>query len=276
MAVVNVNSWTEFLEAAAVSGDTVVCPENAVWDLAELEPEGHNAKIVIRANVDGKGTQIKNLVIESGLTSTNDAAFEFRGTSSSSKIEINDLHFLNGNVIGGTSGGFAIAQYTDLVKCTFSSMVHGTNYGFYYGSGKTLYRCALNLEFATANGFTFIGDGAEVEFLNAKISGSNVQGCILNASTGGTAGKIKNSYIILDTPQATTLTCNNAEWSVVRCNGANITSLASFTKANFCLGVDSDFPNVTTVGNGIKLVSENDLRDAAYLQSIGFPIGVDG
>ena len=62
----------------------------------------------------------------------------------------------------------------------------------------------------------------------------------------------------------------------MRCNGANITDLSSFTKANFCLGVDSDFPNVTTVGNGIKLVSENDLRDAAYLQSIGFPIGMDG
>ena len=272
MATVEVTSWSEFLTAAVVSGDTVVCPENAVWDLAELEPEGHTGQIQIRASVQGRGTQIKNLVIQSGI-GTNNASIDIRGASSSAISEVTDLHFINCDVVGGTNGGFCNTNNTYLEACTFSAMVHGTNYGFYYGGHRTLYRCAVNLEFATASGFTMFGDNCTVEYLNAKISGSRIQACQINNTTGNTAATIKNSYFILDTPQATTLTCNNTEWSVVRCNGANITSLASFTKANFCLGVSTDFPNVTTVGSGIVLVGENDLRDAGYLQSIGFPIG---
>jgi hypothetical protein len=272
MATVQVNSWAEFLEAVSVSGDTVVCPENAVWDLAELEPEGHDGQIAIRASVDGRGTEIRNLVIQH-LESARHSTFDIRGESSTNRSEVHDIHFLNCDVEGGGTGGFATLDCANLEACTFSAMVHSASNIFYYGNFKRLYRCAINLEMSTAGGVMLIGDNAEIEYLNAKISGSSIQNCILNNSS---SGSIRNSYIILDAPRTTALTCRNAEWSVVRCNGANVTSLASFTANNFCLCVDSDFPNVTTVGNGIKLVSENNLRDAGYLQSIGFPIGVDG
>ena len=261
MAVVNVNSWTEFLEAAAVSGDTVVCPENAVWDLADIEPEGHYGGIIIRANVNGNGTQIKNLVIENGITDS-DYPFNIQGTASNDRITITDLHFLNCNVVCAQSRGFCLLQYADLVCCTFSAMMHGSGQIFLMGASKSLYRCALNLEITADTSVSLGGSSTTFEYLNAKISGSRVRGINLTG-TYYNIPLIKNSYLIFDTPQVTSITGYNTDWSVIRCNAANVTTLASFNRPNFCLGVTSDFPNVTTVGAG-------------YLQSIGFPIGADG
>ena len=90
----------------------------------------------------------------------------------------------------------------------------------------------------------------------------------------------ENCYVILDTPQTTSINARKFITSVLRCNAANVTSLAYVNDIGgaqkFSLLVSSDFPNVTTVSNGVYLVTENNLRDAAYLQSIGFPIGADG
>ena len=94
MATVDVTSWSEFLEAAAVSGDTVNCPEYAEWDLAAIEPGGHTGSITINATINGNGTKIKNLVIEHGVDQYG-ATFNIGGTT------INDLHILNANLVGG-------------------------------------------------------------------------------------------------------------------------------------------------------------------------------
>ena len=265
MATVNVTSWSEFLEAAAVSGDTVNCPEYAEWDLAEIEPEGHNGSITINANINGNGTKIKNLVIERGVGAYSSTFVV--GTST-----INDLHILNANVVGGGNGFFSGDSIT-MNGCTVSALVHDTGDIFFFGNSRTLYRCAFNIELANATALRFIGSLASAQYCNAKFSGSRVTEIIFTG-TSYPYGSIENCYFVFDTPAVQNITANNVSWSVIRCTGSNVLSLSGFMQQHFCLGVTTDFPNASTIGNGIILVSESQLRDAAYLQSIGFPIGV--
>ena len=265
MATVDVTSWSEFLEAAAVSGDTVNCPEYAEWDLAAIEPGGHTGSITINATINGNGTKIKNLVIEHGVDQYG-ATFNIGGTT------INDLHILNANLVGGGNGLFS-GNYI-MNGCTISAIVHDTGYLFYFGNYKRLYRCAFNIEIANATAVNFVGSNTNASYCNVKIAGSRVTNVLLSDTSSYPYGEIENSYFILDTPSVQTLTARKTSWSVIRCTGSNVTSLDSFSHEHFCLGVTTDFPNASTIGSGIILVSESQLRDAAYLQSIGFPIGV--
>ena len=60
MATVNVSTLDEFLAAITVSGDTVVCPENAEWNYGDRDPI--SSVIEIRcAEINGNGTAIIGL-----------------------------------------------------------------------------------------------------------------------------------------------------------------------------------------------------------------------
>ena len=66
MATVYVNSWSEFVSAIGVSGNTVVLPENAEWDMGEILPYGLSSNINIACkSINGRGTRIKNLNLNS-------------------------------------------------------------------------------------------------------------------------------------------------------------------------------------------------------------------
>lgn len=58
MATVNVTSWAEFISAVGVSGDTVVCPDGAEWDLSDTETITSPIEIYC-AEIQGNGTTIK-------------------------------------------------------------------------------------------------------------------------------------------------------------------------------------------------------------------------
>lgn len=268
MATVSVTTWTEFLEAIAVSGDTVECPENAVWDMAELEPEGHTGVITCNAAINGHGTQIKNIVM---LDSPSSARFQFND-------DVTDLHIINA-VLDCSSVYFQAANYKTLQMCTFSGMLRGNGNAF--GSNAYFYRCAANLEWATATSATIFARNCNAKFCNFKVSGSRITSMSLYVyNSSDQLSGYENCYVILDTPQTTSINARKFTTSVLRCNAANVTSLTYVNNIggaqNFSLLVSSDFPNVQTVSDGVYLVTENNLRDAAYLQSIGFPIGADG
>ena len=59
---VHVESWDEFLQAIQVSGNDVHCPNDAVWDMNEIAPDGIIGTIRFDcANVYGHNCTIKNL-----------------------------------------------------------------------------------------------------------------------------------------------------------------------------------------------------------------------
>ena len=69
MADVYVNSWTEFVSAVAVSGDTVYLPEEAEWDMEEILPWGTQTALTFACTeINGRGTTIKNLHLNQAIT----------------------------------------------------------------------------------------------------------------------------------------------------------------------------------------------------------------
>lgn len=272
---IEVTSWSEFLEAASGDDPTVEinCPENAEWDIGEIEPEGHIGRINICGVVNGRGTKIKNLVIDS-----NGGAYVLymRGT-------IYDLHFID-NVWKCLSGVILIDySNTSVQLCTFSASIQTTTrqIGLFgqsnIGRNDTalVYRCACNLEASLATGITVFGGNIVGQYNNMKFSGSGVTALTLNTINGTLEkGKSEYSYIILDMPAITSLSMSKFNSSLLRCTGSNVTDLRYVGGDYVSVACSSDFPNASQVAQTLALCTESQLHDAVYLQSIGFPIGV--
>lgn len=270
---IEVTSWAELLEAASGDDPTVEinCPENAVWDLAEIEPEGRTGAIKLCGVINGRGTKIKNLVIDAGSTGY---VFYVHGTTY-------DINFIDG--VWKTSGYLLFHLHgtdTSVQLCTFSASVQrngGQMYVFqlYNGSNSLVYRCAFNFEFATITRVVMFDTNVAGQYNNIKLSGSRITSVGLNSWTASQRnGKSEYSYVLLDTPAIATLSCLMFQSSLLRCTGANVTSLQNVSGNYVSVGCASDFPNASQVTQNFILCTESQLHDAAYLQSIGFPIGV--
>lgn len=266
---IEVTSWSEFLEAAGGNDPTleINLPENAEWDLGEIEPEGHTGAIKLCGVINGRGTKIKNLVVDAGSAGY---VFYMQGT-------IYDLHFLDG--VWKTSSSICIRLYgedSSVQLCTFSASVQRAGGHMYiFDRPGLVYRCAFNLELALITGVTMFGGNTIGQYNNIKISGSRVTTVILNLVNGTVRlGKSEYSYIILDTPAVTTLVFPMFNSSLLRCTGANVMDLRNVSGNYVSVACSSDFPNASQVAQTLALCTESQLRDAAYLQSIGFPIGV--
>lgn len=273
---IEVTSWAEFLEAASGDDPTVEInlPENAEWDLGEIEPEGHDGAIKLCGIINGRGTKIKNLVVDAGSVGY---VFYMQGT-------IYDLHFIDG--VWRTSSYACIRLYgadSSAQLCTFSASVQRTGGNMYIfdtqgiGTTKTclVYRCAFNLELSAATGATMFSWNTIGQYNNIKISGSRITSVTANMVNGTqNKGKSDYSYVILDTPAVTALSFPVFNSSLLRCTGANVTDLSNVSGNYISIACSSDFPNASQVAQTLALCTESQLHDAAYLQSIGFPIGV--
>lgn len=271
---IEVTSWSEFLEAAGGNDPTVEInlPENAEWDLGEIEPEGHTGAIKLCGVINGRGTKIKNLVVDAVSAGY---VFYNKGT-------IYDTHFIDG-VYRTSAHLFRLYGADSSVQlCTFSASVQRTGghidiFNSQLSTGNTglVYRCAFNLELSATTGATMFGGNIIGQYNNIKISGSRVTQVILNIVNGSFRfGKSEYSYIILDTPAVTTLSFPKFNSSLLRCTGANVMDLRNVSGDYVSVACSSDFPNVSQVSQSLALCTESQLRDAAYLQSVGFPIGV--
>lgn len=271
MAEYNPTTFAEFLEC--LDNDTtktVNLPENAEWDASETEPEGHTGSILLYGTINGNGTKIKNLVIRNA----SNGAFTVNGT-------VTDLHFTDGVWEAGIVVQSARNGLVQL--CTFSASLQGYvtstlfNFDSSFSSDRAyVYRCAANIEVATSTTVAVFANKVEAKYCNMKISGSLIEHLYLfNGNTE--RGKVDYSYFLCDTPAVTDLQGYAVYWSFIRCTGANVTDLRYICKNNskITLCCDSDFPNASQFSNGVRLCTESQLHDAAYLQSIGFPIGVE-
>lgn len=271
---IEVTSWAEFLEAAGGNDPTleINLPENAEWDIGEIEPEGHTGAIKLCGVINGRGTKIKNLVVDAGSAGY---VFNMQGT-------IYDIHFIDG--VYRTSGHLFRMYGADssIQLCTFSASVQRTggqmdifNSQLETGSTGLVYRCAFNIELSLITGATIFGGNIIGQYNNIKISGSRVTQVSMNLVNGSyRLGKSEYSYIILDTPAVTTLFFPKFNSSLLRCTGANVMDLRNVGGDFVSIACSSDFPNASQVAQTLELCSESQLHDAAYLQSIGFPIGV--
>lgn len=262
MSTVTVSNFDEFVSAVAVSGNTVVLPEGAIWDINETYPEGYNSSITVNcAQINGRETEIRNLhlfgkfIVPSDLT-INDLFLknciceerEFFGSSGLSRVltlngcivtgiyGVNTLYFnygvlvLNRSVINFdmTAGGYSdieissFAQYSS--QYSRISVIYPQNYGGGFNFGSANF-CMFN-----------------INFLGCRyIESSGLSGCVVL----GNFGEAYDS--------------NEYGWH------------GSFVSVFDVAAMSDEF---TTANPYFKGVTHEQLYDAAYLQSIGFPIGV--
>lgn len=259
MATVNVQTFAEFLTAAAVSGDTVVCPDRAVWDLSVIDPLSTINLITINSDIMGNGTTIKN----------------FRGgVSIKGECTVTSLHFDSAlNDQNYNTGGFFIrcndwSRLATFSLCKFSVAIH-QNRKFMYNVIIT--QCAATITFdSTAIG---LGDRDSTDLSNwcrynrIKIIAPN--------ATGYTCARwmLADSEIYMDAPILQRINNLNARCTI---NGRMplIDSIYG-TSSNMDFSVINSLgaPNFPTGQQNVKPVTDEQMRSASALAAIGFLIG---
>ena len=264
MAEVYVNSWQDFVTAIGVAGDTVILPEEAEWDMNEILPYGLQSNITFACNkIDGRGTRIKNLNL-------NNYTFQYSGQ------DVKVIHNLLMTDWIGTNQWFALQCGSEWFRCAISGI---TSYGsiiynqrVYGNSTVKMASCSINVE-SSANLFRIASDGAEYKYCRieahapnsseGEIGNGNYFCCELafyapNAANYFPAHKFQNGNLLRGNLKSIP--------QIVRTAWSGLTSV--YSADAFSDTVVSPFPN------NFVACTEDQLKDAAYLRSIGFPIVV--
>lgn len=262
MATVNVANWSEFVAAVAVSGDTVVCPTKATWDMNELYPEGLSTNITINcAQIEGNGTEIKNLHFYGKFIVNND-------------IAINSLHITNvvsenEHFIDKGSNARTISMH----NCILTGISGLQNRSVIEGPlSITSSTINFNMTASGAGTMYFVHDTFTARYsritLHYPLSSSTLE---LNAPLGG----ISYCMVTVYAPAVTAIISALFNGCVVLGNyGAAIDWHYSYTPHFVSVydvaAFDDDFEPDSEFFVG---VTHEQLYDAEYLASLGFPIG---
>ncbi|MCR4759852.1 MAG: hypothetical protein K5705_06240 [Oscillospiraceae bacterium] len=271
MATVTVSSWTEFLQAIQISGDDVHCPENAVWDMNENAPDGFIGTIRFDcANVYGHNCTIKNLKYDGNINFHSGFGI------------MSDLHWENIIANSGNQQTFFNRANSDvssptglsqMVLCRISGYFtfNGSRYPCDPIGGFVLYRCGINIE-SPAGTFN----------MPAKMQYTNFIAQLPNASTiHAYAGQGRPGFghyfsnVITVAPNCVNdYSTAYADGCVFRGRKERLGGFGAACGGTYMsLYCTTDMDAITNP-NGVVGVTETQLKDAAYLQSIGFPIGV--
>ena len=269
MATVEVTSWAEFVEAAGTSGADVVLPENAVWDMNEIQPHFNQNLSISCASVTGNGTEIKNLHITGYIGINGTAVTGLKMT----------------NILADGSGGGSDVYKKGLIygsgfpvldQCVFSGIAGGWYYYMLACPGNrniTLQYCAFNLDMQGGNGVQYEGYH-KMKASRVFLSLPTMSGTVRLANHSDTGTNMNNEYVI-NAPLASSVAFDANPSCTLRGNLQNVTSIHFDTSNNVSVYNAEDAPNASVSGNSAARligVTDEQMKSAAYLQSIGFVI----
>lgn len=249
-----VGTWDELVTACSSYG--VYVRLGADIDMNDEYPEGITSGCDLNCcELDGDGHRIKNI-------SAKNKAYIFH--ASYSTISIKNIDFANTLLTLDASNpgiSFFIDAQNRTVNfylCTFSGRWVGTGYTTYISRGVvTFTRCAFNIEMQGAFRTTYEDNWFIFDYTNAKFTGS---------FTSYLYFVLKNSYL------TGTLTGGNSVWLVTGSTSSVIDAECPAVNGN---SADHCLANSDKVSESISVatpVTTAQLTDAAYLDSIGFPI----
>ena len=225
----------------------------------EIDPLNEIQKISVKSDVIGNGTTIKN----------------FRGDDIgiSSYITIDQLHMENFYLTSNKSFYTPNNSYSYITKSRISCQL-GTSVEIFLANVIPT-QCAINVAFQKSgeNDIRWSYDTGGPTGRYNRIKANCPNATILNDAKWN----ISDSEIIIDAPLATRIYRNYLYNCTIRGNLQSLTSSAASSAArdfNVITGVSDSFPTYAEGGILVK-VTDAQMRDAAYLQSIGFQIGSD-
>ena len=264
MADVYVNSWSEFVSAIGVADDTVILPENAVWDMSDILPYGLQSNVTLACHkINGRGSKIKNLNL-------NGYAFAASGSDAKSFENILFTDWI------GTSDWFILQSGSEWFRCAITGI---TSYGQIinnnYASTPTKFAsCSINVE-SSAGLFRICENRANFNYCRVEVHAPNSNEgdlaygnyyfCELafyapNATAYFDVYKFENGNLLRGNLKSIPeISRGYAEWS----GFTSVYSVEAFDE-----DVTSPFQNYFVP------CTEAQLKDAEYLRSLGFPIVV--
>lgn len=266
MATVNVTTWAEFVTAVGTSGADVVLPEEAVWDMNEIQPEYDQNLAIACASINGNGTEIKNLTIR--------GYFSFSASTAVQNLKITNILGTGsgGGSDVGTKGIFATGSSPTLNGVAVSG-TFGLNYNCILNGGSwTLQQCAFNL---------LMSDGCGIQ----REGSHSKRACRFFLNLGGTSqvwlsGSYTDAFneFVVNAELAEKIFAYSLNSSTYRGNLQNVTEIYPEGMTGVSVYSTASMPNAVIQGYvDVRLVGVTDaqMKSADYLQSIGFLIGSD-
>ncbi len=279
-----VDTWADFVTAVGKSDVYVECAEGTVWDMNDIAPDGINSKINIYAkSISGNGAIIKKAYF------TSNGSFFFANSTS-----VTGVDFLDSLIESGTfiyRAGAATFQ-----ECRFSGIIQDSTF-FYNTANSSAYikRSSINLQFQGNSllccGY-YVGNGIGgrpiiCENCNVRLSGSSTNSSTITSYDSNykynlitfenclISGVNPFKYLYVSWAWSSgTYSSKYSVFDIVCSSGQFITNAPRYSSIVNCI-INSDKLNGATVDTAIKKVTDDQLHDASYLQSIGFPIGVE-
>lgn len=268
MATVTVNSFAEFVEAVAVAGDTVVCPVKSKWEMNDLYPEGYNGDINLHcAEIQGNGTTINNLHIFGRFYKK----YELRINNLNITNFVADPAYVNDSkklCFIGSDASDTGDLYLD--GCIMSG-VGNTNVDRFSYKNPKLNRCSFNIQFTTSRGnSTGIFPVSVATYCRIR------QDCPSMTGYGGAIdlSACKFCEIELHAASIRYVYFSNVVGCKVIGNVGTAQTLYGSGSRDFPSIVIDTFSENQSAMTYVPAVTFAQMYDAAYLASLGFPVGV--
>jgi hypothetical protein len=292
-----VDNWDDFITATGESGAYVAFPEGGgVIDVDKVYPLGVPKITMNCTQIDGNGWEIRGLYMD-----VSGSAITFLPSST---ITINDLSFLNVNIKSSEHMFFTSASTTSTRTTTLNNMkisgrfastgesINSTVFGggsSNYKVTRILNRCSINLElvgYYTHFCYSSSGDyKTTINFCNIYLNVMNhkanwgvfrdlySKGSIIRGKYNLNSAYVEQMFDYINAGSDLVflgeITTDNSTQKISYCdNGDAATTKVLFNKDNI-----SDKMTTYNKGSSAYLCTTEQLKDADYLKSIGFPIG---
>ena len=301
-------NWNEFVDAITRGGTYVECPEDTVWDMNEIKPDGVDQIYIRCTRIIGNGLIIKNLYCRANQLFYTRFHESYNYTMQHS-VSIYDIHFINMNIynrflrIGESNDSWDTnTRYFIFYGCTFTGISSDTNIGEFgifsiatYSSSSYLSVLQFRVSPNTKLGCTFKIVGMNTNLFGTKdgriehyFSYINFEGNILQAADSAVASHSVSwpwyENCLIEGTCYGTLASDNNSVSVLGIRAKN--SVFNMTVKNSGYRGFDDSKNLsnvvintdkipdTFIYPGFITVTSDQLQDAEYLRSKGFPIGI--
>lgn len=268
MAEYTVATFSEFLEACADTswGNAINLPEDAIWDMNELDPYGSITEITVgskRATIHGNNTVIKNFHGRCLMPNSVDAGWE--------RAIFEGLHFEN--MLSTDEFAFKMIE---LHQCKVSVQL-GVNVPI-FGKATRLLQSSINIDSQHSSlqiiqrKFSSSDYMNQADYCRFSISASNVSGSIFSERNDDVYNSCE---FIMNAPNASDLKLTEVHNSTVRGELGSVTTISDFGDGNVICFDDMDSLDIGTIDPSKRnwLVTDEQLRDINDLHSVGFIIG---
>lgn len=250
-----VDNWADFVTAAGTDGAYVEFAADTVIDMDNVAPEGIGTQIVFRCTeINGNGGEIR------GLFLINNAYLYFYNYITVKSLTISAMR-----MDGSSEKAFFVGDGGTFSGCIITGSFGGE--AMIYNGGYTTFNCCsmnVQLQANTTLVESYWYDDRCLRFFNSKIKITGTP--YIN--------NYKNRQIVLDNTlllgELPTDIFYKSYASIVNCNVPDNTALSCDSGTVF---INSDkFGSGVTAGSHFTKLTVEQLKDAEYLASVGFPI----